>query len=236
MDAIYYISGTLMTIFFIGIIIGLVLFLIKPHLLNKSKYISSPISRQKIFVAGLIALFVTVLGFSSVMAATEPTSVKEARATEEAREQNGAQGIEAVSEDQRLREEEARKTIVEIETKAEVIPFESKEQEDNVLTKGEARVITQGVNGERTITYEVTYAEGIEISRKETKNEVTKAPVAKITHVGTYEAPVYTAPSQENVYYKNCSAARVAGAAPVYAGEPGYGRHLDRDADGIGCE
>ncbi|WRS31095.1 excalibur calcium-binding domain-containing protein [Actinomycetaceae bacterium MB13-C1-2] len=40
----------------------------------------------------------------------------------------------------------------------------------------------------------------------------------------------------ENVYYKNCSAARAAGAAPVYAGSPGYGTHLDRDGDGIGCE
>lgn len=39
-----------------------------------------------------------------------------------------------------------------------------------------------------------------------------------------------------SVYYANCSAARAAGAAPVYAGSPGYGRHLDRDGDGIGCE
>lgn len=39
-----------------------------------------------------------------------------------------------------------------------------------------------------------------------------------------------------NVYYKNCTAARDAGAAPVYAGDPGYGPHLDRDGDGIGCE
>ncbi|MHB9781565.1 excalibur calcium-binding domain-containing protein [Streptococcus sp. 10F2] len=37
-------------------------------------------------------------------------------------------------------------------------------------------------------------------------------------------------------YYPNCSAARAAGAAPVYSGQPGYGRHLDRDGDGIGCE
>lgn len=38
------------------------------------------------------------------------------------------------------------------------------------------------------------------------------------------------------VYYKNCSEARAAGAAPVYRGDPGYGKHLDRDNDGIGCE
>lgn len=36
--------------------------------------------------------------------------------------------------------------------------------------------------------------------------------------------------------YRNCTAARAAGAAPVYIGEPGYGPHLDRDGDGIGCE
>ena len=36
--------------------------------------------------------------------------------------------------------------------------------------------------------------------------------------------------------FRNCSAARAAGAAPVRAGDPGYGRHLDRDGDGIGCE
>lgn len=36
--------------------------------------------------------------------------------------------------------------------------------------------------------------------------------------------------------FANCSAARAAGGAPVRAGDPGYGRHLDRDGDGIGCE
>lgn len=36
--------------------------------------------------------------------------------------------------------------------------------------------------------------------------------------------------------YKNCTEARAAGAAPVRRGEPGYGPHLDRDGDGIGCE
>ncbi|ACZ30245.1 putative CheA signal transduction histidine kinase [Xylanimonas cellulosilytica DSM 15894] len=44
------------------------------------------------------------------------------------------------------------------------------------------------------------------------------------------------APSGGSAYYKNCTAARNAGAAPVRVGEPGYGRHLDRDGDGIGCE
>ena len=36
--------------------------------------------------------------------------------------------------------------------------------------------------------------------------------------------------------FASCSAARAAGAAPVRVGDPGYGRHLDRDGDGVGCE
>lgn len=36
--------------------------------------------------------------------------------------------------------------------------------------------------------------------------------------------------------FANCSEARAAGAAPVYAGEPGYAPRLDRDGDGVGCE
>lgn len=39
-----------------------------------------------------------------------------------------------------------------------------------------------------------------------------------------------------SVYYRNCAAARAAGAAPIRAGEPGYGSHLDRDGDGKACE
>lgn len=37
-------------------------------------------------------------------------------------------------------------------------------------------------------------------------------------------------------YYRNCAAARAAGAAPVRRGDPGYAPHLDRDNDGKGCE
>ncbi|WP_343236290.1 excalibur calcium-binding domain-containing protein [Xanthomonas bonasiae] len=36
--------------------------------------------------------------------------------------------------------------------------------------------------------------------------------------------------------FANCTEARAAGAAPVHRGDPGYGPHLDRDNDGVGCE
>ncbi|WP_199803312.1 excalibur calcium-binding domain-containing protein [Erythrobacter rubeus] len=52
-------------------------------------------------------------------------------------------------------------------------------------------------------------------------------------------APMTSKPTRTpsgEVYYPNCAAARAAGATPVHRGQPGYGRHLDRDNDGIGCE
>jgi hypothetical protein len=65
------------------------------------------------------------------------------------------------------------------------------------------------------------------------------SPVPEATVTETVEpeptrSPVEPEPA--DVYYENCDAARAAGAAPVYAGDPGYGRHLDRDGDGVGCE
>ena len=44
------------------------------------------------------------------------------------------------------------------------------------------------------------------------------------------------AQQQQDVYYQNCTAARAAGAAPIYQGQPGYRSQLDRDHDGVACE
>ena len=57
------------------------------------------------------------------------------------------------------------------------------------------------------------------------------------------ETPQYVPPPAEPttevgspVYYANCKSAKSAGAAPLYAGQPGYRPGLDRDGDGIACE
>lgn len=49
------------------------------------------------------------------------------------------------------------------------------------------------------------------------------------------QAPVAPAPGA-GVSYPNCAAAKAEGAAPLYAGEPGYSTKLDRDGDGVACE
>ena len=40
----------------------------------------------------------------------------------------------------------------------------------------------------------------------------------------------------QSTFYENCTAVEAAGAAPIYAGEPGYSSDLDRDGDGVACE
>lgn len=65
----------------------------------------------------------------------------------------------------------------------------------------------------------------------------TPAPVQQnfVAPVAPAAVPAQEAPAQ-SAYYANCAAARAAGAAPLYAGSPGYRAALDRDNDGVACE
>jgi beta-lactam-binding protein with PASTA domain len=47
-------------------------------------------------------------------------------------------------------------------------------------------------------------------------------------------APAPAAPAA--VYYQNCDAVRAAGAAPLYANQPGFRAALDRNSNGVACE
>ena len=64
------------------------------------------------------------------------------------------------------------------------------------------------------------------------------ALVAAAIAVGIAAAPIANAApnNTDDIYYPNCAAARQAGAAPIYKGQPGYRPGLDRDGDGIACE
>ncbi len=69
------------------------------------------------------------------------------------------------------------------------------------------------------------------------------APPAPSTDGG---ALATTAPGREpaatgqtppgSLYFKNCAAARAAGAAPLHRGQPGYRDDMDGDQDGVACE
>ncbi|WP_417591075.1 excalibur calcium-binding domain-containing protein [Parasphingorhabdus sp.] len=55
-------------------------------------------------------------------------------------------------------------------------------------------------------------------------------------HGGGTTAPQPARPTGTRDYYPNCTAARAAGPTPIYRGQRGYDRHLDRDGDGKACE
>jgi hypothetical protein len=103
-------------------------------------------------------------------------------------------------------------------------------------------VRTNGVPGLRTRTFEVTVAAGVETGRKLVSEVVTRAPVAKVTAVGTREE------SRCDANYSGCvpiasdvDCAGGSGNGPAYVrgpitvtGSDIYG--LDADHDGIACE
>lgn len=62
------------------------------------------------------------------------------------------------------------------------------------------------------------------------------APVQPVPAPAPAPRPVPPPAPAPAPYYANCTAVRAAGKAPIYAGQPGYSRKLDRDGDGVACE
>ena len=81
----------------------------------------------------------------------------------------------------------------------------------------------------------VKYANGVGDVAVWDADNLNKKPEIRIG-VRTESAPPEARDQGEDVYYENCDAARAAGSAPIRRGDPGYGPHLDADADGLGCE
>jgi hypothetical protein len=87
--------------------------------------------------------------------------------------------------------------------------------------------------GDYNSTQELLFLEPVSISQREA---TPVAPSQAVTRPAAPEPAAAAPQAPASTYYANCSAARADGAAPVRAGDPGYGSHLDRDGDGVGCE
>ena len=74
----------------------------------------------------------------------------------------------------------------ELKSTTEVVPFETIEQPDATLPKGQTKVVQEGVNGEQIVFSEVTTADGKSTS-KVIKTSITKQPVNRVIAVGTKE-------------------------------------------------
>lgn len=83
------------------------------------------------------------------------------------------------------------RTETKMVTETETIKFDTKTKNDSSLEIGESKIATKGVNGEKLVTYKVTYVNGKEQSREEVSSAVTKQPVTQVKYVGT-KAPDVT--------------------------------------------
>lgn len=116
------------------------------------------------FLIGMIIIAVFVIGNVAVAATYNNRTVDIEKPTEQEK---------AVTE----------RTVTE--TRKETIPFETKTVNDDTVEYGKTVVKTEGINGEKTYTYNVTYMGEKEISREPVKEEITKQSVAKVIANGT---------------------------------------------------
>lgn len=144
--------------------------------------------------------------------------------------------------------EEVRK-----EEKTEPLSFTIERVADSLLEQGKEELRRQGTNGEHKYTYEVTYVDGKETSRKLVGSEVAKGAISSVIVYGTKPKP---APggggggggSGCDPNYSGCvpiasdvDCAGGNGNGPAYVAGPvrviGSDIYdLDRDGNGIGCE
>jgi len=87
------------------------------------------------------------------------------------------------------------RVVVQDVTTTSEVPFDAVEQQDPALYVGQSKVTTEGVPGVRTVIERVTTVDGEETGRDLLSDEVTQAPVAQVTNVGTTKRPVVSAPA-----------------------------------------
>jgi hypothetical protein len=227
----------LLFMLFVGL---LVWGLVSPKSLGK--FSKKPLTRKEAGIGfGALALLFMVLSGITTPSASIKTQTPNDPVTQ--------QESSSVSEAESVETEPITKSI----TETEVIPFESKTVQDSSMAKGTTKVTTAGVNGLRTLTFEVSTLDGVETSRKLTEERVTTAPVAQVTKVGTKTSPQAQAPVRPS---GNCDPNYSGACVPIDSdvdcssgsgNGPSYVRgpvtvigrdiyDLDRDGNGTGCE
>lgn len=127
-------------------------------------------------------------------------------------------------------------------TETQAIAFGTETVRDNTLAKGTETVRTRGVPGVRTLTYEVTFTDGVQTAKKLVRSVVTTEPVTQVVAVGTKPSPRcdpnYRGACVPIASDVDCSG---SGDGPEYVDGPvriiGNDIYdLDPDGDGVGCD
>lgn len=116
-------------------------------------------------------------------------------------------------------------------TETQPVPFGQQQVVDNALFRGVTKSKSAGVEGVKTLTYQVSQNEGQPEVKQLTKEEVTTPPVDEIIGYGPECSPHYSSCVPNVSYDINCAdigykTVRVIDS-DVY--------HLDGDHDGYGC-
>jgi hypothetical protein len=128
-------------------------------------------------------------------------------------------------------------------TETAAIPFEHRTVNDPSLAAGTTEVRTRGVAGVKTLTYEVTFTNGVQTGKKLLTEVVTTAPITQVTANGTKQArqcdPNYSGACVPIASDVDCAGG--SGNGPAYVKGPvkviGSDIYdLDGDGDGYGCE
>ncbi|WP_396454870.1 G5 domain-containing protein [Actinomadura sp.] len=123
------------------------------------------------------------------------------------------------------------------------IPYKTRKVKDPALAAGKTEIRRRGVAGVKKLTYEVTYTNGAETSRKLISEKTTRAPVTRVIAVGTKRAsncdPNYSGACVPIASDVDCAGG--SGNGPRYVRGPvrvvGNDIYdLDRDGDGVGCD
>jgi hypothetical protein len=72
----------------------------------------------------------------------------------------------------------------EFEVQQEAVPFVSRTLQNEALTPGEQRLIQNGINGSREVTYRLLYEDGELVSRTEVRSAILTEPVEEIIMIG----------------------------------------------------
>lgn len=88
------------------------------------------------------------------------------------------------------------------------IPFKTETREDSSMYEGETKVVTKGVNGERTIVTKTTVVDGKVTGDMVVSDTVTTQPVTKVVAKGTKKRPEETPEPTESAPTKETTAGK----------------------------
>ena len=176
--------------------------------------------KETIKIKSAIPVEITANGLQLEVQSADGTIGEMLKNEEEALQEYGIKFNEDIDEvspslDSQI-EDNMRVQIVNVEKKElvqnEPINFETIVEKDESLDKSVSKVKSEGVNGEKEVTYEVVYRDGVETSRNVTSTKTITEPKNEIVIKGTGQ--VYASRGGESINYKeklNCVATAYSG-------------------------